>query len=230
MTFSMTGDPGSRCWPSCMAQTPRRSWCIRGAQASGPGSQTTLQLRLVGHKALRPPTVALSQPNSPSRRSQRLHHLGWQKPSSETSRNIFQPWLLPKCWEIKAGMLSGLRHPYNPVTWNHGPTQDSLWLFKAVYAQLLQGLGWGSSLRSLNPLGEAGRPWCLSAWRQKDWAALPWGKTLCSLSYQKLGPPITLVPPHPPHTLPSAPAFLSLSPGLSREERPLDISQPWVPR
>lgn len=146
----------------------------------------------------------------------------------ETSRNIFQPWLLPKCWEIKAGMLSGLRHPYNPVTWNHRSNSKILsGSSKPFMLSCCRGWGGGLPLRSLNPLG---RPWCLSAWRQKAGQHYRGARLSVALSYQKLGPPIMLVPPHPPHTLPSAPAFLSLSPGLSREERPLDISQPWVLR
>lgn len=101
-------------------------------------------------------------------------------------------------------MLSGL-DIHITCHWNLGSTQSSLWLFKAVYAQLLQGLGWGSSLRSLNPLGRLGRPWCLSAWRQRAGQHYRGARHSVALSTRNWDHPSRLSHLTLPLPLPSAP-------------------------
>lgn len=48
MTFSMTGDPGSRCWPSCMAPDPQGGAGVLGGTGIWAWEPDHLQLRLVG--------------------------------------------------------------------------------------------------------------------------------------------------------------------------------------
>ena len=56
-------------------------------------------------------------------------------------------------------MLSGLRHPYNPVIWNHGSNSKILsGSSKQLMLSCRRGWGGGLPLRSLNPLGRLGSP------------------------------------------------------------------------